>query len=221
MELPILTPHFSSAQLVFNGLTSLTAEGIRMLVHLQVGKFLTTGCDVGGRLLALPCLWRPISWHRRSRLVGIPLAMAVSGHGRSEEHYNVLGVSRFATFGDIKKAYRLLARKWHPDVNKDPQAGDVFKNVRLAYEVSFNTIGCGLSLAFSSLMALFDAKLDGGYKLAYVVAWYLGAVSGEEEEEEERHAKYPAKIADNKTKMNLKGHILSFSQRVYVNFTLD
>lgn len=51
------------------------------------------------------------------------------------DYYEVLGVARDATAEDIKKAYRRLARKLHPDVNPDPHAEDRFKEVGRAYEV--------------------------------------------------------------------------------------
>jgi curved DNA-binding protein len=52
------------------------------------------------------------------------------------DYYDVLGVSRTATADEIKKAYRKLARKHHPDVNPDdPGATDRFKEVSEAYEV--------------------------------------------------------------------------------------
>ena len=53
-----------------------------------------------------------------------------------QDYYEVLGVSRTATAGDIKKAYRKLARKYHPDVNPDDKtAEEKFKDVREAYDV--------------------------------------------------------------------------------------
>ena len=53
-----------------------------------------------------------------------------------KDYYDVLGVSKIATADDIKKAYRKLARKNHPDVNPgDKSAEDAFKEINEAYEV--------------------------------------------------------------------------------------
>jgi len=46
-----------------------------------------------------------------------------------------LGVSESASADEIKKAYRKLARKYHPDINKDPEAQEKFKEINAAYEV--------------------------------------------------------------------------------------
>ncbi len=51
------------------------------------------------------------------------------------DHYNVLGVDRDASFDEIKKAYRKLAREYHPDVNPDPEHQEKFKEITTAYEV--------------------------------------------------------------------------------------
>ena len=51
------------------------------------------------------------------------------------DYYEILGVSRNADKDDIKKAYRRLARKYHPDVNKEAGAEERFKEINRAYEV--------------------------------------------------------------------------------------
>ncbi|KAJ0616641.1 putative DnaJ domain, Chaperone J-domain superfamily [Helianthus annuus] len=187
-----------------------------------------------------------------------PIAVTFSVANNQQDHYAVLGLSTDASQSDIKKAYRLLARKYHPDVNKDSQASEVFKSVHLAYEVLSNnttrsqydkslhfqpkssppwrthninfeyemkthrwsdsrqkmkyrkgygfdevdgvtnergsfinvvrsaflslfllkTIGAKLSLTFSSVTALLDPELDGGYKVGYLVAWMMGGRGG-------------------------------------------
>lgn len=50
-------------------------------------------------------------------------------------YYSILGVSKDASQDDIKKAFRNQARKYHPDVNKEPGAEEKFKEISEAYEV--------------------------------------------------------------------------------------
>ncbi|KAM4091326.1 hypothetical protein ACJW30_09G128300 [Castanea mollissima] len=214
---------------------------------------------------------------QRYRRWGPVVVSSSSSRAAEQELYSVLGISPNASSSDVKRAYRLLARKYHPDVSKDSKAGEVFKSIRHAYEVLSNeatrtqydqelkfhedtdrpyrgkwdqspeyedrvriyrwaelrwkmqherhwerfnvrednssnnevdevveegntdeergpftevlrsaflslfllqTFGSRLSLTFSSLMALFDRKLDAGYKIGYVIAWILGGRGG-------------------------------------------
>ncbi len=51
-----------------------------------------------------------------------------------KDYYKTLGLARGASEGDIKKAYRRLARKYHPDVSKEKDAEERFKEIAEAYE---------------------------------------------------------------------------------------
>lgn len=53
----------------------------------------------------------------------------------TKDPYGVLGISRGASASDIKKAYYALAKKYHPDTNKDPKAKDRFSESQAAYEI--------------------------------------------------------------------------------------
>lgn len=54
------------------------------------------------------------------------------------DFYEVLGISKSASKDDIKNAYRKLAKQYHPDVNKDPDAPKKFEEIQEAYDVLYD-----------------------------------------------------------------------------------
>ncbi|OMJ91962.1 hypothetical protein SteCoe_5397 [Stentor coeruleus] len=67
----------------------------------------------------------------------IPLLRSFQSSRRlfyKKDYYSILGISRSASESEIKKAYFSLAKKYHPDVNKNPDAKEKFAEINLAYE---------------------------------------------------------------------------------------
>ena len=50
------------------------------------------------------------------------------------DYYEVLGLQKGASDDEIKKAYRKLSKKYHPDINKEPDAEAKFKEISEAYD---------------------------------------------------------------------------------------
>lgn len=68
----------------------------------------------------------PFNWKDTEKEGRFPMA---------RDYYEVLGVSRDASANDIKKAFRTLAREYHPDINKDKDAHETFQEINEAYQV--------------------------------------------------------------------------------------
>ncbi|MDA1172759.1 MAG: DnaJ domain-containing protein, partial [Proteobacteria bacterium] len=67
-----------------------------------------------------------------------------------KNHYEILGLTRDATAEQIKKAYRKLARKYHPDVSKEPDAEARMQELNVAYD----------TLSDETKKAEYDFELD-------------------------------------------------------------
>ncbi|KAI0504835.1 hypothetical protein KFK09_015788 [Dendrobium nobile] len=116
---------------------------------MQTCSLIRRGSSDGGGALSLSFLLLPLPARRplylswigfgRDRLGGgagrVAAAASAANGGADQDHYAVLGIRRNATAAEVKRAYRLLAREHHPDVSRDQQASEIFKKIRLAYEV--------------------------------------------------------------------------------------
>ena len=81
-----------------------------------------------------------------------------------KDYYEILGVARDADAAAIKSAYRKLARKYHPDVNKTKEAEEKFKDINEAYEVlsdkaSVMTAWALTGRAVQIILRLLDLKI--------------------------------------------------------------
>src|SRR5262245_34681390 len=96
-------------------------------------------------------------------------------------HYDVLGLGRKAKLADVKRAYRRLARKYHPDLNPgDRRAEERFKQVTKAYE----------TLADSQKRRAYDQEIDAPEPGAF--GFGAGAAGAAEDAREEFEAAFNA-----------------------------
>ncbi|XP_030145154.4 dnaJ homolog subfamily C member 16 isoform X1 [Taeniopygia guttata] len=104
------------------------------------------GCGRAARPLPPPAARRTMEPARAGGLLLflllfllLPLLPALAAAAPGDfDPYRVLGVGRSSSQADIKKAYKRLAREWHPDKNKDPGAEDKFIQISKAYEILSN-----------------------------------------------------------------------------------
>ncbi|MGC1524883.1 MAG: DnaJ domain-containing protein [Phormidesmis sp.] len=78
-------------------------------------------------------------------------------------HYRVLGLRRSASFGEVKKAYRQLVRKYHPDINPDKAAIDQFIQINTAYTALCEALQISLpEAAITDSSAVDSSVTDSG-----------------------------------------------------------
>lgn len=78
-----------------------------------------------------------------------------------EEYYKILGLNKGANQEEIKKAYRFLAKMFHPDVSDDPDAGEKFIKITEAYEILMNRS------VFETLRITSDSEEEQKYTYEY------------------------------------------------------
>jgi molecular chaperone DnaJ len=106
----------------------------------------------------------------------------------AKDFYQILGVPKTATQAEIKKAYRKLARKWHPDINPgNKEAEQKFKEISIAYDAIGDKEKRKLYDEFGEegLQSGFDAKKAREYK-----AWGAGFQGGGERAGAEGFGRY-------------------------------
>ncbi|MBN3324242.1 DNJA3 protein, partial [Atractosteus spatula] len=108
------------------------SETLRPVPALSASQYRPGGSGGPGHVLTL----RALAGVRSPSVIPASAFHTSASASNKQDYYQVLGVSRSATQKEIKKAYYQLAKKYHPDTNKDdPQAKEKFAQLAEAYEV--------------------------------------------------------------------------------------
>jgi len=143
------------------------------------------------------------------------------------DYYEVLGVSKDADQTEIKRAYRKLAKKYHPDVNKEPGAEEKFKEINEAYEVlgdeekrknydQFGFAGMDGAQGFGGFQSgSFDDIND------IFNSFFGGGMGGSFGSSSRRQSNSPRKGADKYMRMNVSFLDACFGKKETINISVD
>ncbi len=142
-----------------------------------------------------------------------------------KNYYDVLGVKKDASDDEIKKAYRQMAKKYHPDLNQgDPSAAEKLKEVNEAYEVlgdkqkrqNYDTYGSATGPQFGGGAGGFNASDFGGFGdiFSNIFGGFGGAFGGGG-----RRRNGPTQGADIQVKMTLSFVEAAFGCKKTINVT--
>ena len=149
------------------------------------------------------------------------------------DYYEVLGISKGASDAEIKKAYRSLAKKYHPDVNKEADAEAKFKEINEAYEVlsdpqkrqtydQFGFAGMNGSQAGGGFGGFGGGFNAGGFDdLNDIFSSFFGGGMGGFSTGSRRSSNGPRKGEDRYMRMNISFMDACFGKTETINLTVE
>ncbi|MCR4951725.1 MAG: molecular chaperone DnaJ [Solobacterium sp.] len=147
------------------------------------------------------------------------------------DYYEVLGVDKNASEADIKKAYRTLAKKYHPDINKEPGAADKFKEVNEAYEVlsdpqkkaAYDQFGFAGVNGQGQGFGGFDGFTSGGFDDLNDIfsSFFGGGMGGFSSSSRSSRRNSPQRGDDKFMRMNISFLDACFGKKETINITVD